>query len=166
MFGIDSNRLAALAAAFSMALAAHALAQSPAASHSHDASAPAKLALDHGKKWATDAPLRDGMTKVRALVEPRIDAAHAGKLTPAQYREIASGVEAQVASIVANCKLAPEADAMLHVVIAELGQGADTMAGKDPKAKPLQGFGRTVTALNEYARHFDHPGFKPINTGH
>ena len=72
MFGIARNRLAALAAAFSMALAAHALAQSPAASHSHDASAPAKLALDHGKKWATDAPLRDGMTKVRALVEPRI----------------------------------------------------------------------------------------------
>ena len=168
MFGIDANKLAgiAAAAAFSLMVGTPALAQAPAHDHGHDAAAPAKLALDHGKKWATDAPLRDGMTKIRALVEPKIDAAHAGRITPAQYREIAPGVEAQVASIVANCKLAPEADAMLHLVIADLMHGADTMAGKDPKAKPLQGFGRTVTALNDYARHFDHPGFKPIHTGH
>lgn len=168
MFGIDANKLAgiAAAAAFSLMVGTPALAQAPAHDHGHDAAAPAKLALDHGKKWATDAPLRDGMTKIRTLVEPKIDAAHAGRITPAQYKQIASGVEAQVASIVANCKLAPDADAMLHLVIAELGQGADAMAGKDAKVRPLQGFGRTVTALNEYGRHFDHPGFAPIQTGH
>jgi len=166
MFGIDSNRLAALAAAFSMALAAPALAQTPAHSHAHDAAAPAKLALDHGRKWATDAPLRDGMAKIRALVEPRIDAAHTGRITPAQYKEIASGIEAQVASIVANCKLAPDADAMLHLVIADLMHGADAMAGREPTAKPLQGFGVAVAALNDYGRFFDHPGFAPVATGH
>ena len=166
MLGIDRNGLAALVAAFSVALAAPAIAQTPAQSHGHDAAAPAKLALDHGKKWPTDAPLRDGMAKIRALVEPKIDAAHAGRITPAQYKEIASGVETQVASIVANCKLAPEADAMLHLVIADLVHGADVMAGKEPKAQPLQGFGVTVAALNNYGRYFDHPGFKPIATGH
>lgn len=168
MFGIDANRLAgiAAAAAFSLMVGTPALAQAPAHDHGHDAAAPAKLALDHGKKWATDAPLRDGMTKIRALVEPKIDAAHAGRITQAQYKQIASGVEAQVASIVANCKLAPEADAMLHLVVADLVHGADVMAGKEPKAKPLQGFGVTVAALNNYGRYFDHPGFKPIATGH
>ena len=168
MFGFGIIRLAGLAAvaAFGAALALPAHAQAPSHDHAHAASAPAKLALDHGKKWATDAPLRDGMTKIRALVEPKIDAAHAGKITPSQYKAIASGVEAEVAAIVANCKLAPEADAMLHLVIADLVHGADVMAGKEPKAKPLQGFGVTVAALNNYGRHFDHPGFKPIATGH
>ena len=164
---IRATKLAA--AALSIALAATAGAQTPAQPPAHDhghASAPAKLALDHGKKWSTDAPLRDGMAKIRALVEPKIDAAHAGRITPAQYKEIASGVETEIASIVANCKLPPEADAMLHLVIADLVHGADVMAGKEPKAKPLQGFGVTVTALNNYGRYFDHPGFRPIATGH
>ncbi len=166
MFGFDAGKIAgfAAAAALSLMVGAPALAQAPA--HGHDAAAPAKLALDHGKKWSTDAPLRDGMSKIRALVEPKLDAAHAGRITPAQYKEIAAGVEAQVASIVANCKLAPEADAMLHLVVADLVHGADVMAGKEPKAKPLQGFGVTVAALNNYGRYFDHPGFKPIATGH
>ena len=57
-------------------------------------------------KIALVTPLRDGMTKIRALVEPKIDAAHAGRITQAQYKQIASGVEAQVASIVAS-RLAP-----------------------------------------------------------
>lgn len=165
MNALQATKLVVVAAALSMALAAPAYAQAPSHDHGH-AAAPAKLALDHGKKWETDAPLRDGMTKIRALIEPRIDAAHAGKLTPAQYKEIASGVEAQIASIVANCKLAPDADAMLHLVVADLAHGADVMAGKEPKAKRLQGFGVTVAALDNYGRYFDHPGFKPIAAGH
>lgn len=168
MTAFHATKLAAVAATavLVMALPATPYAQAPAHDHAQAASAPAKLALDHGKKWSTDAPLRDGMTKIRALVEPKLDAAHAGRITPAQYKEIAAGVEAQVASIVANCKLAPEADAMLHLVVADLVHGADVMAGKEPKAKPLQGFGVTVAALNNYGRYFDHPGFKPIATGH
>lgn len=167
MNALRATKLAAAALSIALAAAVHAQtpAQPPAHDHGH-AAAPAKLALDHGKKWSTDAPLRDGMAKIRALVEPKIDAAHAGRITPAQYKEIASGVETEVASIVANCKLPPEADAMLHLVIADLVHGADVMAGKEPKAKPLQGFGVTVTALNNYGRTFDHPGFKPIATGH
>ena len=167
MNALRATKLAAAALSIALAAAVHAQtpAQPPAHDHGH-AAAPAKLALDHGKKWSTDAPLRDGMAKIRALVEPKIDAAHAGRITPAQYKEIASGVETEVASIVANCKLPPEADAMLHLVIADLVHGADVMAGKEPKAKPLQGFGVTVTALNNYGRYFDHPGFKPIATGH
>ncbi len=35
--------------------------------HGHGA-APAKLQLDHGKKWATDAPLRRGMEAIREAV--------------------------------------------------------------------------------------------------
>ena len=148
------------AAAMAAALSLPALAQT--AAHDHSAATPHKLALNQGRKWATDEPLRAGMGRIRGLVEPQLGAAHAGKLTPAQYRELATRVEAEVGGVVANCKLEPEADAMLHLVIADLAQGADTMAGKNAKLRPALGLVKVAQAVNQYGSHFDHPGFKPI----
>jgi hypothetical protein len=145
-------------------LAAPVLAQ-PAA-HSHEAAAPHKLSLDQGRKWATDAPLREGMARIRGLLAPQLVAAHAGKLDEAGYRELATQVEAQVGAIVAQCKLEPRADAMLHLVIAELGEGSDAMAGKQAKLRPEQGLLKAAQAVNAYGSHFAHPGFKPLHIGH
>jgi hypothetical protein len=102
------------------------------------------------------------MGGIRDLVEPRLGAAHAGKLTPAQYRELAAQVESAVGSIVANCKLEPKADAMLHLVIADIGEGTDAMAGKNPKLRPALGLVKVANAVNQYGNYFDHPGFRPI----
>lgn len=132
-----------------------------AQSHDHDAIAPAKLSLDHGRKWATDAPLRKGMDRIRALVEPQLAAAHT-ELSPAQYAALASQVEAEVGGIVANCKLEPNADEMLHIVIGEIGAGTDAMAGKAGQQRPERGLVQVARAVNAYAAHFNHPGFKPI----
>ena len=134
--------------------------------HSHDAATPHKLTLNQGGKWATDEPLRAGMGRIRDLVEPQLAAAHTGKLTPAQYRELATQVETEVGGIVANCKLEPKADAMLHLVIADIGAGTDTMAGKDAKTRPALGLVKVAQAVNQYGSHFDHPGFKPIHNLH
>jgi hypothetical protein len=134
--------------------------------HSHDAATPHKLTLNQGRKWATDEPLRVGMGRIRGLVEPQLGAAHAGKLTPGQYREVATQVETEVGGIVANCRLEPKADAMLHLVIADIGTGTDTMAGKDAKTRPALGLVKVAQAVNQYGSHFDHPGFKPIRNVH
>ena len=136
------------------------------AAHSHDAAATHKMTLNQGRKWATDEPLRAGMGRIRGLVEPQLGAAHAGKLTPAQYRELATQVETEVGGIVANCKLEPKADAMLHLAIADIGAGTDTMTGKDAKARPALGLVKVAQAVNQYGSHFDHPGFKPIRDVH
>jgi hypothetical protein len=146
------------------ALSLPALAQT--AAHDHGAAAPHKLTLNHGHKWGTDAPLRAGMGRIRQLVEPQLAAAHAGKLTSAQYRELATQVETEVGGIVSNCKLEPKADAMLHLVIADIGAGTDTMAGKDAKTRPALGLVKVAQAVNQYGSHFDDPGFKPIHTVH
>jgi hypothetical protein len=146
------------------ALSLPALAQT--AAHDHGAAAPHKLTLNHGHKWGTDAPLRAGMGRIRQLVEPQLAAAHAGKLTSAQYRELATQVETEVGGIVANCKLEPKADAVLHLVIADIGAGTDTMAGKDAKTRPALGLVKVAQAVNQYGSHFDDPGFKPIHTVH
>ena len=42
----------------------------------------------------------------------------------------------------------------------------DAMAGKDAKQRPAQGLVQVAKAVNGYAGHFDHPGFKPIRNIH
>jgi len=155
---------AVAAGVFAASLAGPVLAQT--AAHSHDAATPHKLTLNQGQKWATDEALRNGMGRIRGLVEPRLGDAHGGKLTAAQYRELATQVETEVGGIVANCKLEPKADAMLHLVIADLGEGTDAMAGKTAKLPPAKGLVKVALAVNEYGSHFDHPGFKPIRNVH
>ncbi len=162
----DWNKLttAVAVAAMAAALGTSVLAQT--ATHDHGAAVPHKLALNQGRKWATDEALRVGMDRIRGLVEAQLGAAHAGKLTRAQYRELAAQVETEVGGIVANCKLEPKADAMLHLVIADIGAGTDAMAGKDTKTRPALGLVKVAQAVNQYGSHFDHPGFKPIGDVH
>ena len=154
-------RPAAIAAAlFAVALAAPVHAQT----HAHDhGTAPAKLQLDHGRKWATDAPLRTGMANLRALVAPQLASARAGKLSAEQARALAPKLEAAVGGIVANCKLAPEADAMLHLVIADIIAGTDVLAGREARHRASEGLVTVAHALDQYGRYFDHPGFKPLH---
>jgi hypothetical protein len=160
-------RHASLALAFAATLglpayAATAAAPEPShAAHATHAAAPAKLTLDQGKRWATDAPLRAGMVRIRALVAPKVGAIHGGKLTAAEYQALGVAVEKEVADIVAQCKLPPEADAMLHLIVAELLAGADAMQGKG-SGSPASGAHKVVVAANDYGRYFDHPGWKPI----
>lgn len=141
-----------------------ALAQS--VDHGHDAAAPHTLALNDGKKWRTDEPLRAGMGRIRGLVEPQLAAAHAGKLTPAQYGELATRIDTEVGGIVANCKLDPKADAMLHLLIADLGDGTRRMTGKNPEQRPALGLVKVAQTLDQYRSHFEHPGFEPIGIVH
>jgi hypothetical protein len=129
--------------------------------HSHAAGAPAKLALDHGKKWTTDAPLRQRMGEIRALMAAQIEPIHKGKLTPAEYAALGAAIEGKVASIVAECKLPPEADAMLHLIVADLVAGADVMQGKSA-GMPADGAHKVVTAANAYGRYFNDAGWKPL----
>ncbi len=83
-------------------------------SHGHDAHA---LELNAGKKWATDDPLRQGMTKIRDAVDAKLPAVHRGKMSTAQYAALGGEIDAQIAHIVQNCKLDPKADEVLHAQI-------------------------------------------------
>ena len=129
--------------------------------HEHGA-APAKLELNNGKKWATDAPLRKGMENIRKLMEASLHDIHEGKLSAAKYGALAKKVNAEVNGIVANCKLDPKADAQLHLVIADILEGVEAMEGKTKKMKRQAGALKVGGALEKYASHFDHPGWQPL----
>jgi len=127
--------------------------------HGHEAG-PAKLQLNQGKKWATDEPLRKSMVAIREIVRGAPAPMHKGTAKPEAYAEVGNRVEAEVGRIVKECKLPPDADAQLHIVVADLVAGADAMKGaKDGKAGRA-GLIKVNGAVTAYASHFDHPGWK------
>ena len=130
--------------------------------HHHHGAAGPRLALNNGQKWATDEALRQGMANIQKAMGEKLQAIHANKLPRAEYAKLASRLEAEVSGIVSQCHLPEEADAMLHLVLAEIGGGIDAMAGKNRKADPRRGAVRVLGALQDYRRYFDHPGWQPL----
>jgi hypothetical protein len=138
------------------------------AQHDHEAhpmhgagGAVAQLQLNAGQKWPTDAPLRAGMADIRVAFDTDHPAIHAGKQSDAQYAALAERIEQQVKSIVAQCKLPADADANLHLVVADLLQGATFMRGEDGAHSRHDGAALVHGALRAYGQYFDDPAWKP-----
>lgn len=128
------------------------------AQHEHDDAEGGALLLDHGAKWATDAPLRRGMEQIRNLVAAPQAAVAAGVApNPADSRQLAGEIRHQVDELIRNCKLEPAADAVLHVLIAGMLQGAAALAGESPST---DGLARIQHALDQYPEYFAHPGWE------
>lgn len=137
-----------------------------AADHpAHDAPATHAMALNAGKKWETDGPLRQAMTAIRASVATTLPKAHAGKATAADYEALSKEVNTQVAYIVENCKLDPKADAQLHTVIGDMLNGAEQAEGKQGKSR-ASGVVQIAQGLDTYGKYFDHAGWKSISVPH
>ena len=151
--------LAASSLALSAALLAPLALAADAHQHGHDAS-PAKLHLNQGKKWATDEPLRTGMSAIRQAVHGAPAPLHKGTAKPEAYAEVGNRIEADVGRIVKECKLAPDADAQLHILIADVIAGADAMKAAKTAKAGRAGLIKVDTALNSYGKFFDHPGWK------
>jgi hypothetical protein len=126
----------------------------------------AQLQLDQGKRWATDASLREGMAAIRAAFDADHPRIHAGTQSDAQYDSLAGAIETQVNGIVAKCKLAPDADAQLHYVVGDLLQGVGLMRGGDPARSRHDGAALVHGALRAYPKFFDDPSWGPEDGEH
>ena len=130
----------------------------PAAAHDHAHQAgTAATATAAAQRWKSDAPLREGMGRIREAVDALQHYEH-GHIGPGQAVQLAAGIERDVGFIVAHCTLEPRADAALHPILGALMGGAHTL-----KATPAD---RTAipsmrSALQDYARQFDDPGMQP-----
>jgi hypothetical protein len=127
------------------------------AKHGHGQHGMSELALNDGKRWATDAPLRQGLERIRDGVAPIVAASTARPLTKDEATALSGAIKDQVQFLVENCKLEPRADAALHVLL------NDFLEGADPASKA--GLERVVKALNLYPHHFDHHGWRPLAEG-
>lgn len=120
------------------------------------------LMLDDGKKWQTDAPLRLAMTRIRNAVNARLPAIHDDRLGAADYAALGKTIDEDIAYIFKNCKLPPDADGMLHLVLADIMQGTKAMKGEQAGPGQRDGAVTIVHALHNYAAYFDHPSFKAL----
>lgn len=127
--------------------------------HGHEggeAAAAGHVVATPAQRWTTDAPLRAGMRDIRNVVEALGHYEH-GHIGEDQAVLLARQVQGHIGGIVANCRLEPEADAALHVVLAGLAQGANALANDPADPGAIQSMRQ---ALADYARLFDDPVFE------
>ena len=121
-----------------------------------------KLSLgQHGRKWETDEALRQGMAGVRSALALNLAGVRSRSLTAAEYQALVQALETQVAFIVANCKLPPEADANLHVIVEELMAAAEAMKAPS-QARAAEGAQHAVRAANAYGKYFFDPQWRAL----
>lgn len=149
----------------SAALAAP-MASIAASAHDHGSAAPQQLQLNAGKKWDTDAPLRQAMAAVHQSVTQILPAAHEGKATAANYDAFGQAIDQQIAYMVENCKLPADADAQLHIIVADLVAGAEAAQGKHGEGKRAAGVVQVAQASNAYGKYFSHSGWKAVKLPH
>jgi hypothetical protein len=127
--------------------------------HEHGSSETQQLQLNAGKKWATDKPLRLVMHDINRAMAKALPLIHRERFSDDDYQALAETVNRKVAYAVAHCQLAPQADAMLHLIIANLLAGAETMAGKTEHTRH-EGAVQVLAALHDYGRYFQHPAWQ------
>ncbi len=110
----------------------------------HEHAEHSALVLNEGRKWATDLPLRTGMERIRALIAA----------PPALG--LAANIRGQVDFLILNCELAPQADAALHVLLADILEAAAVLQ-EDAASAP--GRARISQSLMRCGEYFDHPGW-------
>jgi hypothetical protein len=126
---------------------------------SHGSIEPQKLQLNAGKKWAIDEPLRQAMNDINQAMAKALPLIHKNQFGNGEYQALATTLSQKVAYAIEHCKLEPKADAMLHLVIADLIAGTEAMEGKTANSRH-DGAVRVMEALRVYGEYFQHPGWE------
>lgn len=161
---MNTSIVATVLAAAALTLASAAMAVTQAgedtaqAHHGHAAHEPGPV-LAEGQRWVTDAPLREAMLRIREGVASRMHAFHGGSLPAAEAEALATVVEADVQYMIANCRLEPQPDAALHVLIGRMLSAANALRS-DPSGPG--GMPELVSVVHDYGVTFDHPGWEPL----
>ena len=108
-----------------------------------------------GHRFEVDAPLKQGMRRMAAIVDA-LDHGRHSHLGPAQVKKLAQSVNDAAASMFAQCELAPEPDAALHQLLARLMAGANALDANPSDLAPLDAM---EMAVADYTRLFDDPDF-------
>ena len=145
-----------LLASLALALSANSHAADAHQHDGHSSASPQPLQLNAGQKWATDAPLRQAMNDINQAMVKALPLIHKNQFGDEAYQALAATVSQKVAYTVEHCKLEPQADAMLHLVIADLMAGAEKMEGKTADSRH-DGAVRVLQALRAYGQYFQYP---------
>lgn len=131
------------------------------AQHTHDeheshAATAAPVAIP-AQRFATDAPLREGMSRINGALDAL---AHyeMGHMPQSIAVERVDAIKQATDYLFANCKLDPKADAALHSMLVPLLNGIQAFE-KDPADTSTVATMRQAVA--DYPRVFDDPSLPP-----
>jgi len=124
--------------------------------HEHADADAGTLTRDGDKPWETDAPLRRGMTEIRVASAMLAPAYGARQMSAAQGQQLSEALRGSVATMIAQCQLAPAADANLHIILGQILAAASALES-DPLS--AQGLPAITAALADYGHYFNHPGW-------
>ena len=110
------------------------------------------------QRWATDPPLREGMSRLRAEVVGLEHYQH-GHIGPQQAVILAGDIERDVGFVVTHCSLAPKADAALHLILVALLRGAHAIQSNPVDVAAIEPMRR---ALQAYPKRFDDPDWRAM----
>lgn len=151
--------LAGLLALVMAASSAIAVAGSPASGHEGHHLPPSGLMLNGEARWSTDTALRIGMNGIREAVVSTLHGVGERPMTAQEASVLADTIQNQVSYMIANCKLTPQADGVLHVLLGQLLEGAAALKQNPADATALH---TIIGALKNYPVYFDHPDWKPV----
>src|SRR5690625_2921197 len=114
-------------------------------SHDHGVT---ELRLNDGAKWEIDEPLSQAMNNIRDAVAQDIDAIRANELEGQDYIALSEIVNSEIAYMIENCELEPEADAQLHLIIHDMIDGATAMSEQN---NARDGAMTVADSLDDYA---------------
>ena len=134
--------------------------------HDHHDLSSATLELNQGQKWAIDAPLRQGMNAIHGIVAGAIEQIHANQMSASGYQQLTTEINEQLAYIFENCELPADADAQLHIVLANVMHDLEAVEGKAEDKSPSDGVVGIAQMLNSYGDFFDHQGWQAIDLSH
>ena len=123
-------------------------------SHHHHASHAAAVPAATGEQWPTDAPLREGMTRLQRSVEAAMAGDPARSLSDAEAIQLQKDVETHISYLIENCQLPEQADAALHLLLTDLLKGAEALSEPEQREQGIQ---RVLEGLHRYPELFAAP---------
>ena len=129
------------------------------AAEPHAHAAKVEIMLDNGKKWPTDAALRQGMGEIRVAIAGALARIHSSEFPRGEFEQLAAKVQAQVDYVTANagCPRRP-----ITSCTSSWSRFLDGIAAMKADTGQTQGAVQIVQALELYGTHFDHAGWQPL----
>ena len=116
----------------------------------------AQLSLNKGQKWPTYKVLRTRMHDIHQLVEQNLERIHKGQMSDGEFQTMGGSIEGHINDIFKNCKLAPAADAQLHVILAKMIKNKDLLKKEKASSKQRhQAVEGIMGGLKDYHKYFD-----------
>lgn len=81
--------------------------------------------MNEGKKWPIDESLHIGMTAIKNHITSNLNDIHYDRFSDAQYSQLAVDLNIQLSYLFKHCKLPPQADAQLHILLAKVMKGVN-----------------------------------------